>query len=181
MVTDFVNRGVPINGVGFEMHLELNGYPNFYPSPAGLAQNMQALAALGIQVHISEMDVRLPVNSSGLATAAELQQQAQIYQDVMTVCLQQPNCTAFQVWGVSYNDSWIPVLLRVWRGAAVRFQLSAYPGVFVADDRPDDGHAGAGAETTQVVNAAGYQGGAVSPGEIVTIFAAGYGFGRPAW
>jgi endo-1,4-beta-xylanase len=60
MVTDFVNRGVPINGVGFEMHLELNGYPN-YPSPAGLAQNMQALAALGIQVHITEMDVRLPV------------------------------------------------------------------------------------------------------------------------
>jgi endo-1,4-beta-xylanase len=178
MVTDFVNRGVPINGVGFEMHLELNGYPNFYPSPAGLAQNMQALAALGIQVHISEMDVRLPVNSSGLATAAELQQQAQIYQDVMTVCLQQPNCTAFQVWGVSYNDSWIPSFFSGY-GAALPFDFNYRPtpafsslmtALTTATPAPV-------LKTTQVVNAAGYQGGAVSPGEIVTIFAAGYGFG----
>ena len=178
MVTDFVNRGVPINGVGFEMHLELNGYPNFYPSPAGLAQNMQALAALGIQVHISEMDVRLPVNSSGLATAAELQQQAQIYQDVMTVCLQQPNCTAFQVWGVSYNDSWIPSFFSGY-GAALPFDFNYQPtpafsslmtALTTATPAPV-------LKTTQVVNAAGYQGGAVSPGEIVTIFAAGYGFG----
>ena len=28
MVQDFVNRGVPINGVGFEMHSELDGYPS---------------------------------------------------------------------------------------------------------------------------------------------------------
>ena len=43
MVTDFVNRGVPINGVGFQMHLRLGGYP----SPAGLAQNMAATGSAG--------------------------------------------------------------------------------------------------------------------------------------
>jgi uncharacterized protein (TIGR03437 family) len=124
------------------------------------------------------MDVRLPVNSSGLATAAELQQQAQIYQDVMTVCLQQPNCTAFQVWGVSYNDSWIPSFFSGY-GAALPFDFNYQPtpafsslmtALTTATPAPV-------LKTTQVVNAAGYQGGAVSPGEIVTIFAAGYGFG----
>jgi endo-1,4-beta-xylanase len=173
MVTDFVNRGVPINGVGFEMHITTQGYPNSYPSPSGLAQNMAALAALGIQVHITEMDVRLPV-SDGVATVGQLTQQAQIYQSIMTVCLQQPNCTAFQVWGVSYNDSWIP---------------GAYPGYgdalpFDSNYQPTQAFDAlmTAMETTapvlnaaNVVNAAGYQAGAAAPGEIVTIFGANYG------
>ena len=176
MVTDFVNRGVPINGVGFEMHLELNGYPNYYPSPAGLAQNMQALAALGIQVHITEMDVRLPVNSSGLATAADLQQQAQIYQDVMTVCLQQPNCTAFQVWGVSYDDSWIPGAFPGY-GAALPFDFNYAP-------TPAFNALLTALQTTTppihqnyVVNSASYQSAAVAPGELLTIYNANAGAG----
>jgi endo-1,4-beta-xylanase len=69
MVTDFVKNGVPINGVGFEMHVE----NTYYPSATELTQNIQALAALGLQVHITEMDVRLPVDSSGNASAADLQ------------------------------------------------------------------------------------------------------------
>lgn len=175
MVQDFVNRGVPINGVGFEMHNILSlCLANCYTGPAGLAQNMQALAALGIQVHITEMDVRLPVNSSGIATAAQLQAQAQIYQDVMTVCLQQPNCTAFQVWGVSYNDSWIPSAFPGY-GAALPFDFNYQP-------TPAFNALMTAMQTTapvlnasNVVNAAGYQGGAVAPGEIVTIFGANYG------
>jgi endo-1,4-beta-xylanase len=178
MVTDFVSRGVPINGVGFEMHLELNGYPNFYPSPAGLAQNMQALAALGIQVHITEMDVRLPVNSSGLATAVDLDDQAQIYQDVMTVCLQQPNCTAYQVWGISYNDSWIPSVFAGY-GAALPFDFNYQP-------TPAFNALLTALQTTTppihqnyVVNAASYQSAAVAPGEILTIYGIGAGPANP--
>jgi uncharacterized protein (TIGR03437 family) len=178
MVTDFVNRGVPINGVGFEMHLELGSYPG----AQGLAKNMAALEALGIQVHITEMDVRLLVDSSGLATSADLQSQAQMYQYVMNVCLQQPNCTAFQVWGVSYNDSWIPGFFPGY-GAALPFDFSyqptpAFTSLMTALTTPT---AAPVLKTTEVVNSAGYQGGAVSPGEIVTIFAANYGtgFGPP--
>jgi endo-1,4-beta-xylanase len=69
MVQTFVQSGVPIDGVGFEMHV----LDTYYPSAAQLTQNLQALAALGLQVHITEMDVRLPVDSSGLASAADLQ------------------------------------------------------------------------------------------------------------
>ncbi len=183
MVTDFVNRGVPINGVGFEMHLELNNYPNYYPSPAGLAQNMQALAALGIQVHITEMDVRLPVNSSGVASQTDLDDQAQMFQDVLTVCLQQPNCTAFQVWGVSYNDSWIQPNSSICGatpcGDALPFDSNytptpAFNALMTAMETASPFPV---LKTTDVVNAAGYQGGAVSPGELLAIYAVGFGFG----
>ncbi len=173
MVTDFVNRGVPINGVGFEMHLELNGYPTFYPSPAGLAQNMQALAALGIQVHITEMDVRLQL-SDGIVTLGQLTQQAQIYQDVLTVCLQQPNCTAFQVWGVSYNDSWIPGSFPGY-GDALPFDSSYNPtSAFTAliNAFQNTTHV---LHQNSIVNAAGYEDEAVAPGELVSIYNPSFG------
>ena len=174
MVQDFVSRGVPINGVGFEMHIMTNGYP----SPSGLAQNMQALAALGIQVHITEMDVRVPVASSGNATAAELQQQAQVYQNIMTVCLEQPNCTAFQVWGISYNDSWIPSVFAGY-GAALPFDFNYQP-------TPAFNALLTALQTTTppihqnyVVNGASYQSAAVAPGEILTIYGASAGPASP--
>jgi endo-1,4-beta-xylanase len=174
MVQDFVQRGVPINGVGFEMHITTNGYP----SATGLAQNMQQLAALGIQVHITEMDVRLPVDSSGLASPADLATQAQIYQTILTVCLQQPSCTAFQMWGVSYNDSWIPSFFPGY-GAALPFDFNYQPtpsvnALLAALQTPVPALTASG-----VVNAASFQGAAVAPGEIVAIFGTGVGPDKP--
>jgi endo-1,4-beta-xylanase len=170
MVQDFVQRGVPIHGVGFEMHLLASSFP----TADGLAQNMQQLAALGIQVHITEMDVRLPVDSNGNASAADLQTQAQTFQRVMTVCLQQPNCTAFQVWGVSYADSWIPGFFPGF-GAALPFDKNDQPtGAFQALMTALQTTAPV-LNANNVLNSAGYQGGAVSPGEIVTIFGANFG------
>ena len=170
MVQQFVSSGVPINGVGFEMHVT-SGY---YPSADQLAQNMQALAALGIQVHITEMDVRLLVDASGNASAADLATQAQIYQTAMTACLQQPNCTAFQVWGVSDADSWIPAAFPGY-GAALPFDVNYQP-------KPAFSSLMTAMETTPpvldanyVVNSASYQSGVVAPGEIVAIFGSKYG------
>jgi len=104
MVRDFVVRGVPIDGVGMEMHLDTTGYP----STAGLTENIQRLTGLGLQVHITEMDVRLPVDGNGDASALDLQAEAQTYQRILGVCLAVPGCTALQTWGFSDAHSWIP-------------------------------------------------------------------------
>ena len=170
MVQQFVANGVPIDGVGFEMHV-LNTY---YPSATQLTQNLQTLAALGLQVHITEMDVRLPVDSSGNASAADLQTQAQVYQTVLSTCLQQPNCTAFQVWGVSYNDSWIPSFFPGY-GAALPFDFNYNPTpafyalITAMETTPPV------LDANSVLSAASYQGEAVAPGEIIAIFGANYG------
>jgi len=101
MAQDFVNRGVPLAGIGLELHID----PSF-DTPgtlASLSQNIQRLGALGLEVHFTELDVRLPDDS-----AASLAAQAQTYQDLMAVCLAQPACTAFQTWGFTDKYSWIP-------------------------------------------------------------------------
>jgi endo-1,4-beta-xylanase len=99
MVKDFVARAVPIDGVGFQMHIDTNGCP----TSAVLADHFQKIAALGLQVHITEMDVKIPDTS-----AASLQAQAATYQRILNVCLQSPGCTAFQTWGFTDRHTWLP-------------------------------------------------------------------------
>src|SRR6185369_3521923 len=90
--------------VGLQMHIDTSGYP----SSPGLTQSIHRLTALGLQVHITEMDVRLPEDATGNASTAGLQAQAQAYQRILTICLQNPGCTAFQTWGFTDKHSWIP-------------------------------------------------------------------------
>ena len=105
MVKDFKKRGVPIDGVGIQAHIL-----NFdMKEISSLAANLARLTALGVQVHITEMDVALPLDATGaLLDQADLARQADIYRFVATACLQQPGCTAFQTWGFTDKYSWIP-------------------------------------------------------------------------
>ena len=95
-----LNRGVPIDGIGLQMHLDVAKAPRF----ADISANIRRLGQLGLEVHITEMDVRLPVP----ATAANLAAQAAIYQDVVSACRANANCKALLTWGVSDANSWIP-------------------------------------------------------------------------
>ncbi len=99
MLADFVARGVPVHGAGFQMHIDTSGCP----TSAVLADHFQKLAALGLQVHITEMDVKIPDTST-----ASLQAQAQTYQRILNVCLANPACTVFQTWGFTDKHTWLP-------------------------------------------------------------------------
>jgi endo-1,4-beta-xylanase len=175
MVKDFVARGVPIHGVGLQMHISNSGNP----SSAGLAQNIQQLTALGLQVHITEMDVRIPVDSTGNATAADLQAQAATYQRILTVCLQNPGCTAFQTWGFTDKHSWIPGSYPG-SGDALPFDAGYQAKPAVASMIAALQNVPPVLNASNIVNAASYAGGAVAPGELVTIFGANFGPGALA-
>lgn len=99
MVSTFKQQGIPIDGIGLQMHLTSGGI-----DISSLTQNMQRFAQLGLQIYISEMDVRFPTPIS----AADMQTQATIYKNVLTACLQQPACKALQTWGFTDKYSWIP-------------------------------------------------------------------------
>jgi endo-1,4-beta-xylanase len=98
LVRDFVERGVPIDGVGLQAHFTLNSIDN-----DAIAENIQRIGELGLQVQITEMDVRF----MGESTETILQQQAADYYAVMDVCLSSPYCTAFVTWGVSDRFTWL--------------------------------------------------------------------------
>lgn len=103
MVRDFKTRGVPIDGVGMQMHLTTKVAPL-----AGMEANMRRLIGLGLEIQITELDVRLPVDSAGNAAPADIAAQAQIYRDVVSLCLKAARCTAIQTWGFTDKHSWIP-------------------------------------------------------------------------
>ena len=74
MVRDFRQRDVPIDGVGFQMHIA-----NLHVDVASISANIKRFPALGVQVHITEMDVALRVNTNGNSRPEDLQRQAHIY------------------------------------------------------------------------------------------------------
>src|SRR5208283_4019199 len=142
-----------------------------YPSSAGLAQNIQQLTALGLQVHITEMDVRIPLDSDGNASAADLQAEAQTYLRILTICLQNPGCTAFQTWGFTDKRSWIPASFPGF-GAALPFDVNYQPKPAVNSMIGALQTLPPVLNSAGIVNAASYKGGAVAPGELITIFQA---------
>lgn len=101
MVAGMVQRGVPIHGVGLQMHVGTNAGGN--RSPAAIAANMQRLADLGLEIHITELDVSL----CGMGPIEQRrEQQRQRLAGITQVCMDQPRCTALTVWGVGDPDSW---------------------------------------------------------------------------
>jgi Glycosyl hydrolase family 10 len=85
-VKDFKRRGVPIDGVGLRMHLfDLN------PDIASIAASSARFTALGVQVHLTELDVALPTNPNREALkAADLERQSEIYGSSARACLSHP-------------------------------------------------------------------------------------------
>jgi len=98
LVKNLQAQHVPIDGVGFETHLGLQfGLPSMQP-------NLQRFADLGLDVDITEMDVRmvLPV------TADLLAKQASWYAEVMQDCIAVRRCVDFTVWEYTDKYSWVP-------------------------------------------------------------------------
>jgi endo-1,4-beta-xylanase len=116
MVRDFRQRGVPIDGVGFQMHIA-----NLHADVASISDNINRFTALGVQVHITEMDVALPVDANGNARLEDLQLQADIYREIATACVSHPECTAIQTWGFTDKYSWIGSHSKHSQGAALLF------------------------------------------------------------
>lgn len=116
MVRNFRQRGVPIDGVGFQMHIA-----NLRAEVASISANINRFTALGLQVHITEMDVALPVDPNGNARPKDLQRQADIYREIASACLSHPGCTAIQTWGFTDKYSWIGSHSKKTQGAALPF------------------------------------------------------------
>ncbi len=118
LVQQLLQRGVPIHGVGLQMHVSVNSFPK----SQDIAVNMERLSTLDLDVHITEMDVRIQAPP----TNKDLTKQADIYRDTLRVCLSVQNCKAFIMWGFTDLYSWIPSHFEGW-DAALIFDKSYQP------------------------------------------------------
>lgn len=126
MVKDFRRRGVPIDGVGLQMHVPAIDV-DIAAIAANLSANIARLTALGVQVHITELDVSLPLNTDGQPRPADLNRQADIYRSIVRACLDNSGCTAIQSWGFTDKYSWIGSHSHHTRGQALLFDRSYQP------------------------------------------------------
>lgn len=117
-VKSLLDKGVPIHGVGLQMHISLENPPN----PQEIAANIRRLNDLGLEVHITEMDVRIKTP----ARWEDLIKQAEIYREILKVCLSAERCKVFVMWGFTDKYSWIPSHFAGY-GAALIFDESYKP------------------------------------------------------
>jgi endo-1,4-beta-xylanase len=99
VLSRLIERNVPIHGIGLQAHINQE-----VPSSNELADNLRRFEALGLQVHLTEVDVGIP----NPPTETRLLKQAVVYDRLMKECLAIPNCTAFVTWGFTDAHSWVP-------------------------------------------------------------------------
>jgi endo-1,4-beta-xylanase len=99
LVRRLLDQGVPLHGVGLQMHLRAT-HP---PASDAIRANVARLAALGLEVRISEMDVRI----RRVRRPDPLAVQARVYHDAIAACADTPGFAGVTFWGVSDAHSWI--------------------------------------------------------------------------
>lgn len=101
MVSALVAAGVPVQGIGFQMHTNSNdGGPGF----AEFQANIQRYADLGLKVDVTEMDVSL-CNIGNNAFALEAQRYR--YNRIVSACFDSPACRSVSLWGLGDANSWL--------------------------------------------------------------------------
>ena len=122
MVKDFKHRGVPIDGVGLQMHIS-----QLDLDTAAIAANIARLTALGSAGshhgtrRISALGLQRPGRNTRTSSPSE------VYRGVVRACLQSPGCTAIQTWGFTDKYSWIGSHSHGTRGAALPFDRAYKP------------------------------------------------------
>jgi endo-1,4-beta-xylanase len=109
MVKGWVEIGVPIHCVGFQFHVDTEHLQT------AVAENFRRYAELGLEVQITELDVRIeePVTQEGLDA------QAAVYREVAELCLEAENCTSLILWGFTDRYSWVTFYLDGWASATI--------------------------------------------------------------
>ena len=100
LVKGLLEKGVPIHGVGLQFHLELENPPDF----AGVYANIKRFIELGLDVDITELDIRI----RDQITDDKLFMQANQYKRLMEIALAFPECGVFTTWGFTDAHSWVP-------------------------------------------------------------------------
>lgn len=121
LVTGVMEEG-NIDGYGFQMHHDIS-----YPSMSMITAAVERMAALGIRLRVSELDIGIPSNAE-----SNLNKQAKMYADIMKLLLRfSDQVEAVQVWGMTDVNTWrtgkYPLLFDGKLNPKPAFWAVAYP------------------------------------------------------
>lgn len=131
MITDFQARNIPIDGVGFQMHIFMD-----YPSIANIKAAMKKVADKGLKVKITELDIAVnnPYSSGWSVTnptqfteATALTQKKRYcevvaaYMDTSVIPVNQRG--GVTVWGTTDANTWLTTATAQYQGQALAWPL----------------------------------------------------------
>jgi endo-1,4-beta-xylanase len=109
LVSDLLDEGIPVSGIGMQQH---NNVQN--PSPAAIEETIEMFASLGVEVHITELDVSIYTsNSDAYATEADVPEnlliaQGHRYKDLFDVFKRQADSIgSVTFWGIADDHTWL--------------------------------------------------------------------------
>lgn len=118
-VKSMKDRKIPITGVGFQCHFTVNAI-NF----TKLDQNIKRYAVAGLEVIITELDIRIKNTDYTTDKTKWLDYQAEDYRRMIRTCLDNPNCKTIVSWGFTDKYSWIPNFTNNTYGYSLIFDAS---------------------------------------------------------
>lgn len=98
LVKQLIADGVPIDGVGFQCHFIVGEVPTSFQTV------LEQFTALGLEVAITELDIRTTTPASQSALA----QQQKDFQSVVQACMNVEKCVGITVWDFTDKYSWVP-------------------------------------------------------------------------
>ena len=110
LIAALKREGAPIDGVGLQSHFIAGQVP------ADFEAVMAKFAALGVDVAVTELDLRMPVPADDRAVSV----QAADYAHVVSACRATPRCVGVTTWGLTDDYSCIPTFFAGY-GAALPF------------------------------------------------------------
>jgi endo-1,4-beta-xylanase len=121
LIASLKRDGVSIDGVGLQSHFVAG------KTPADFGAVVQEFASLGVDVAVTELDlrIRLPPDKQSLRA------QADDYASVVRACRETPRCVGVTTWGITDDRSWVPSFFSGY-GAALPFDENYRPKPAVA-------------------------------------------------
>lgn len=119
LLRKLLKRGVPIHGIGFQYHYPLEKAP----SSGEVLKNMKRFEDLGLQIHITELDIwlKMPYENSKLI------EQANAYKEAFKAAINCKSCKAVLTWGFTDKYSWIPHFTKGAYGDPLIFDKNYLP------------------------------------------------------
>lgn len=93
-------RGVPIDGIGMQMHLD-GVHP---PTKDEVIANMKRFAELGLEVYVTEFDVNMDNVKADPKDKNRIQEN--IYYEMMRACIESKVCKNFAYLGITDDETW---------------------------------------------------------------------------
>lgn len=100
ILSDLLDRGVPVDGIGLQMH-----FIGIHAEPEGVRKTIEMFQDLGLEVRVTEMDVAYRKEKAPENLELE---QARYYGEIIESCLDS-GVEEIAFWGVRDSDSWINV------------------------------------------------------------------------